>query len=97
MPYSMWWLYAKIEIDPAELKLWQGSCTPATPNRHWLRELNPLHSPQQDWTLPPDEFDDAAWYDPAALFDTGAHSGYQAGHLLINKAGTTVYVWQHWR
>lgn len=95
--YSMHWFYVKIEIDPKDAPAWAAR-TKATPGPSgWRRDANPLKDTGAAWSLGPADFDGAAWYDPAPLFGSGAHAGYQAGHMVIPRSGDAIYVWQHWR
>jgi hypothetical protein len=95
--YSMWWLSARIDIDPKDAPAWATGTKRPRPPPGWQREANPLLRPDVAWAMAPEDFDGAAWYDPEPLFDPGAHGGYIAGHLAVNRAGTAVFVWQHWR
>jgi hypothetical protein len=95
--YSMWWLQARIEIDPNDADAWAATTKGASAPPGWRRDANPLLRPAMPWAMAPEEFDGARWFDPGPLFDPGAHGGYKAGHLAINRAGTAVFVWQHWR
>ena len=95
--YSMWWLNAKIEIDPKDAAAWAARTKPISPNRSWRGNANPLHNDKTEWSMPPEDFDGATWYDPTPLFSTGAHWGYIGGYMIITKAENRVYFWQHWR
>src|SRR5262249_30747357 len=95
---TMYWFYARIEIDPNDADAWAGRTTPTEPPRNWRRDRNPLsHPPTAGWAMTPEDFDGAKWYDPLPLFGSSAHRGYKGGHMAINKAGNAVFVWQHWR
>ena len=93
----MWWLNAKIEIDPKDAAAWAARTKPISPNRSWRGNANPLHNDKTEWSMPPEDFDGATWYDPTPLFSTGAHWGYIGGYMIITKAENRVYFWQHWR
>lgn len=97
--YSVWWLFGKIEIDPKDAPRWIARTTPTAAPLRWERNRNPLHvetdPDRYRWSMPPEDFDDAVWYDPVPLF--GKRGDYQAGYLAITKSGKYVYVWQHWR
>ena len=95
--YSMWWLHLKIEIDPQDAPAWAARTNPGKKGVGWNAKQNPMLNEKMNWSMPPEDFEGASWYDPAPLFSTGAHGGYIGGHMIINKAGTRVYVWQHWR
>jgi len=94
--YSMFWLYAKIEIDPQDAPKWAAATkTIAAPR--WQRTSNPMYGSTAKWSMTPAEFDTVTWYDPAPLVGTSAHGGYITGYMLIPADGKSVYLWQHWR
>jgi hypothetical protein len=94
--YSMFWLCAKVEIDPRDAPKWAAATKPARPPVGWRRDLNPMAGTAA-WAITPAEFDTVQWYDPAPLVGTAAHAGYVGGHMLIPGDGKSVYLWQHWR
>ncbi|MFO1093111.1 MAG: hypothetical protein U0992_07335 [Planctomycetaceae bacterium] len=95
--YSMYWLFAKIEIDPQDAPKWAAATKPISPLPYWERNLNPLYGSTAKWAITPEEYDTVKWYDPAPVAGTSAHGGYQNGCLLIPADGKSVYLWQHWR
>jgi hypothetical protein len=95
--YNMYWFSARIDIDPKDGPAWIARTRPTPIGAYWSRDANPLIRPGAAWSMSPAEFDGAAWYDPAPLFSSRAHGGYQGGHLAVTNGGATIFVWQHWR
>lgn len=95
-PETMYWLMAKVEIDPKDAPGWAALTKPSQSPR-WSREGHPLQHPTAKWSLSPADFDGAAFYDPEPLLGTSRYGGYQAGRMVIPASGDAVYFWQHWR